>query len=87
MIKRYSVKDSSKIKEVISIENLDSLGSGGFLVIILNSLSIDDANDLTEELAIRDVQVPVVVSTFDMTIHEVLDKLEAGECGEQLYPL
>lgn len=79
MIKRYKIKDSLKIKEAISIENLKDLGDGGFIVLILNTINPDDVADLMEEIDSKDIQVPVIVQTCDTTVAEVVDTFEGKE--------
>ena len=77
MIKRYRLKEYPQSVEVISISDLPSLGDNGFLIIRLNKeLSEDEANDITEEIGIKEVPVPCVVSTCEMTVYEVLDEIE-----------
>lgn len=77
MIKRYKLKEYPESVEVISVTDLAKLGEGGFLIIRLNKeLAEDVANDIIEEISIKDIPVPCVVATAEMSVYEVLDKME-----------
>ena len=76
MIKRFKIKNSPEVQEVIAFNDLKSLGKDGFLLVKLNSLNPDDANDLAEAIGLWDLGVPVVISTQEFSAYEVVDEIE-----------
>lgn len=78
MIKHYRLREyPDSVVEVISVSDLASLGEGGFLILRLNSeLSEDIANDIVEEIGIKEIPVPVIVSTAEMSVVEVLERAD-----------
>lgn len=88
MIKKYKIKEyPQQIKEVISIDNIsDIVSKDGFLVFVLNSLNPEETNDLVEMLGQRNIDGPIincVVSNCDLSVYEVVKKLEKNGFDEE----
>lgn len=79
MLRRYKVTDCPNIAEVIKISDLEKFKDADILLIRARTQNEDELNDLTDQIGAYNLPAIILITNFDTTVHEVVEKLEKGE--------